>query len=87
MAVSPSFTSKAGSTPDSLSKIIQPSVRTVSLTQNGMRQMMKSSDPARPRASLAMIQAIGKRQQQRQERGEYRHDRRAHEIHANIAAP
>src|ERR1700722_2216242 len=58
-AVSPSFTSKAGRTPDSLNKIIQPSVRTVSLTQNGMRQMMNSSDPARPRASLAMIQAIG----------------------------
>src|ERR1700691_1240599 len=59
IAVMPSFTSKAGRTPDSLSRIIHPSVRTVSLTQNGMRQMMNSRDPARPRASLAMIQAMG----------------------------
>ena len=33
IAVRPSFTSKAGRTPDSLSRIIHPSVRTVSLTQ------------------------------------------------------
>src|SRR3984957_7982002 len=59
MSVSPNFTSSAGRTPDSLSRIIQPRVRTVSLTQNGIRQMMNSSEPARPRASLAMIQAIG----------------------------
>src|SRR3984957_2024012 len=59
IAVMPSFTNKAGSTPDSLSRIIHPSVRTVSLTQNGIRQMMNSREPARPRASLAMIQAIG----------------------------
>src|ERR1700722_12368655 len=59
LAVMPSFTSKAGRTPDSRSRIIQPRVRTVSLTQNGMRQMMNSSEPARPRASFAMIQATG----------------------------
>src|ERR1700685_2582942 len=59
IAVRPSFTSSAGRTPDSLSRIIHPSVRTVALTQNGMRQMMNSSEPARPRASLAMIQATG----------------------------
>src|SRR5665213_3293102 len=58
-AVIPSFTSKDGSTPDSRSRIIQPSVRTVSLTQNGMRQTMNSREPARPRASFAMIQAMG----------------------------
>src|SRR5882762_2712993 len=59
MAVRPSLTSKAGRTPDSLSNIIHPSVRTVSLTQNGIRQMMNSREPARPRASFAMIQAMG----------------------------
>src|SRR6185437_655514 len=58
-AVMPSFTSSDGSTPDSRSRIIHPSVRTVSLTQNGMRQTMNSREPARPRASLAMIQAMG----------------------------
>src|SRR5580658_6838562 len=58
-AVKPNFTSRVGSTPDSLSSIIQPSVRTVSLTQKGIRQMMNNSEPARPRASLAMIQAMG----------------------------
>ncbi len=55
----PSFTSRAGSTPDSRSRIIHPSVRTVSLTQNGIRHSMKRSELARPRASFAMIQAIG----------------------------
>ena len=55
----PSFTSNDGSTPDSRSRIIQPSVRTVSLTQNGIRQRMNSSEPARPVASFAMIQAMG----------------------------
>ena len=55
----PSFTSSDGSTPDSRSRIIQPSVRTVSLTQNGIRHNMKSSELARPRASFAMIQAMG----------------------------
>src|SRR5882724_4029221 len=59
IAVRPSFTSNAGRTPDSLSNIIHPSVRTVSLTQNGIRQMMNNREPARPRASLAMIQATG----------------------------
>src|SRR5580658_3141917 len=58
-SVTPNFTSSAGNTPDSLSNIIQPSVRTVSLTQKGMRQTMNSREPARPRASLAMIQATG----------------------------
>src|SRR5579863_4365323 len=58
-SVNPNFTSSAGNTPDSLSNIIQPSVRTVSLTQKGMRQMMNNREPARPRASLAMIQATG----------------------------
>ena len=55
----PSFTSKEGSTPDSRSRIIQPSVRTVSLTQNGIKHSMKSSELARPCASFAMIHAIG----------------------------
>src|SRR5271166_4905751 len=55
----PSFTSSPGSTPDSRNRIIQPSVRTVSLTQNGIRQTMNSSELARPRANFAMIQAIG----------------------------
>ena len=58
-AVMPSFTSSAGNTPDSRSSIIQPRVRTVSLTQNGIRHTTNSSEPARPRASFAMIQAIG----------------------------
>src|ERR1700733_6878932 len=58
-SVNPNFTSSAGNTPDSLSNIIPPSVRTVSLTQKGMRQMMNSRELARPRASLAMIQATG----------------------------
>src|SRR5258708_3827507 len=57
--VKPTLTSSAGSTPDSLSNIIHPRVRTVSLTQNGIKQMMNNSEPARPRASLAMIQAMG----------------------------
>src|SRR3984893_2930110 len=55
--VKPTLTSNAGSTPDSLSNIIHPRVRTVSLTQNGIRQMMNNREPARPCASLAMIQA------------------------------
>src|SRR5258708_4614674 len=58
-AVRPSLTSKAGRTQDSLSNIIDPSVRTVSLTQNEIRQMMNNSEPARPGASFAMIQAMG----------------------------
>src|SRR3984893_7583995 len=57
--VKPTLTSNAGSTPDSLSNIIHPRVRTVSLTQNGIRQTMNNREPARPRASLAMIHAIG----------------------------
>ena len=78
-AVRPSFTSSAGSTPDSLSKIIHPSVRTVSLTQKGMRQMMNSSEPARPRASLAMIQATGNASSSVRNVASHRHQRRAYE--------
>src|SRR5882757_5044068 len=58
--VSPSFASNAGRTPDSRSNIIQPSVRTVSLTQNGIKQRMNSREPARPGLSFAMTQAMGK---------------------------
>src|SRR3984893_6697588 len=57
--VKPILTSKAGRTPDSLSNIIQPRLRTVSLTQNGIRQIMNNREPARPLASLAMIHATG----------------------------
>ena len=55
----PRSTSKRGSTPDSRSRIIQPSVRTVSLTQNGIRHSTNSTDFARPRAIFAMYQAAG----------------------------
>src|SRR5580658_244361 len=58
-AVMPNFTSSAGSTPDSRSRIIQPRVRTVSLTQNGIRHTTNNNEPERPRASFAMIHAIG----------------------------
>ena len=57
--MSPSFTSSAGSTPDSRSRISQPSARTVSLTQNGIRHTTNSSELARPRAILVMTQATG----------------------------
>src|SRR6266853_1125995 len=57
--VRPRRTSSAGNTPDSRSRIIQPSVRTVSLTQNGIRHTTNSSALMRPRASLAMVHAIG----------------------------
>src|SRR6202451_1684987 len=57
--VMPSFTNRAGSTPDSRSRINQPSARTVSLTQNGIRQTANSSALARPRATLVMTQAAG----------------------------
>ena len=56
----PSCTSSAGSTPDSRSRIIQPSVRTVSLTQKGIRHSTNRSDLMRPRTSLAIVQATGK---------------------------
>src|ERR1700693_4948984 len=58
-AVIPSFTRNDGKTPDSRSKIIQPRVRTVSLTQKGIKQRMNSQELARPRTSFAMIHAIG----------------------------
>ena len=77
--VRPSRTSSAGSTPDSRSRIIQPSVRTVSLTQNGIRHSMNSSERRRPRASLAMVQAIGNASSSVQRGGDDRHHRRAHE--------
>ena len=51
---------RRGSTPDSRSRIIQPSVRTVSLTQNGMRHRTNSIDFARPCAIFAMYHATGK---------------------------
>src|SRR2546421_11554363 len=59
-ALMPSLTSSAGRTPDSRSRINQPSARTVSLTQNGIRQTTKSSELARPRATLVITHAIGK---------------------------
>ena len=58
--VMPSLTRNAGNTPDSRSRIIQPSVRTVSLTQKGIRHSTSSRDLTRPRTSLAIVQAIGK---------------------------
>ena len=57
--VTPKVTSKSGKTPDSRSKIIQPSVRTVSLTQNGIRHSTNNSALVRPRTSLAIVQAMG----------------------------
>src|SRR6185369_3941858 len=59
IVVIPTSTKRRGSTPDSRSRIIQPSVRTVSLTQNGIRHRMKSTDLDRPRAIFAMYQATG----------------------------
>ena len=55
----PKDTSSAGKTPDSRSRIIQPSVRTVSLTQNGIRHITNSIERVRPRAILAIVHAIG----------------------------
>ena len=54
------MTSRDGNTPDSRSRIIQPRVRTVSLTQNGIRHTRNSAAAARPRAIFAMTQAMGK---------------------------
>ena len=75
----PRSTSSRGTTPDSRSRIIHPSVRTVSLTQNGTRHSTKSSDCARPFAILAMYHAAGKRDRERGDRRDDRHRRRAHE--------
>src|ERR1039458_5291993 len=56
----PNLTSNAGSTPDSRNRISQPSARTVSLTQNGIRHSTNSKAPVRPRATLVMTHATGK---------------------------
>ena len=55
----PRRASITGSTPDSRSRMSQPSVRTVSLTQNGIKQTTNSSALALPRATFVMTHAIG----------------------------
>ena len=62
----PSFTSKEGSTPDSRSRIIQPSVRTVSLTQKGIKHTMKSSELGASLGELRDDPRDREREQQRQ---------------------
>src|SRR5271165_6406225 len=74
----PSLTNSAGRTPDSRSRIIHPKVRTVSLTQKGMRHTMKSSEPKRPR-QFRDDPGDRKREQQCEQRRDHGHDRRAQE--------
>ena len=68
-----------GSTPDSRSRIIQPSVRTVSLTQNGIRHRTNSSDFAPPARDLGDVHATGNAISSVQRGGHDRHHRGAHE--------
>ena len=58
--MTPSDTRNAGKTPDSRSKIVHPSARTVSLTQNGIKHSKNISERTRLRAILAIVQATGK---------------------------
>ena len=77
--MSASFTSSAGSTPDSRSRISQPSARTVSLTQNGIRHTHEQQCAGAAARHLGDDPGDRKGHQQGQRRGERRHDGGAHE--------